>query len=156
MPTSDFEIRLGGRADLPCMAAMADAFRRTLGRESPTKTEFVDRIESLLDDPDTDFLVAYDGANDGDGHCAGYLQQRYRRNIWTVGDEAYIEDVFVAERSRQLGLGTRLVETAMDTLDTNERNVRAVAVYQRLGFTNSSGPDSEIGGGRQLWFERTL
>ena len=144
------------------MAAMADAFRQTQGRESPTEAEFTERIESLLDDPDTDFLVVYGG----DKRCAGFLQQRYRRNIWTSGSEAYIEDVFVATRARRQGLGKRLVEMAMDrarargcdlvTLDTNERNGRAIALYEQLGFANTGGPDSEIGGGRQLWFERGL
>ncbi len=162
MPNGDFEVRVGGRDDVACIAEMADGFRRLEGREHPTESELAERILPLLDDTDTEFLVALNA----DGHCAGFLQQRYRRTIWTDGGDAYIETVFVTEHSRGVGLGKQLVETAMGrardrgcsmiTLDTSERNVRAIALYERLGFVNSGGPDSEISGGRQLWFEQAL
>jgi ribosomal protein S18 acetylase RimI-like enzyme len=169
MPTH-FDIRVAGPADVPCVAAMADGFRRLEGREHPTEAELAERIGPMMDDPDTEFFVAFDGdercAHDGDKRCAGFLQQRYRRTIWTDGGDAYIETVFVAERARRQGLGKRLVEAAMArarerrceliTLDTNERNVRAIALYEQLGFANTGGPDSPIGGDRQLWFERGL
>jgi ribosomal protein S18 acetylase RimI-like enzyme len=159
---SNFEIRLAGSADVPCIAAMADGFRRIDGREHPTEAVLAERTSPLIDDPDTDFFVAFDP----EGRCAGYLQQRYRLTIWTDGGDAYIETVFVAEQSRGLGLGKALVDAAMArarergcsliTLDTNERNKRAIGLYERLGFANTGGPDSEIGGDRQLCFERRL
>ena len=161
------------------MAALADAFRRELGYDGPSEAEFAARMPSLLDDPDTDLLVAYEGDGDercapggelcapgGDERCAGLLQLRYRRNIWAPGEEAYIEDLFVAEHTRRQGLGALLVETAIDrarargcstvTLDTNERNTRALALYERYGFRSGGGPVSEMRGGRQLWLELAL
>ena len=157
-----FHIRLGTEADIPCISAMADAFRRELGRGQPSRAEFAERIAGLIDDPDTDYLVALD---DG-GSCAGFLQQRYRRDIWTTGGEAYIEDLFVAQESRRRGLGKRLVETAVEgaltrgcslvTLDTNERNGPAIALYESVGFACGGGPATDLGGGRQLWLTRRL
>ena len=162
MSLGDFEIRVGGRNDVPCIAAMADGFRHIDGRDAPTEAEIAARVAPLLDDPDTEFLVALDT----DGRCEGFLQQRYRRTIWTDGGDAYIETVFVAAHARRQGLGKALVETAMDrarargcsliTLDTNERNTGAIAPYERLGFANTGGPVSAIGGDRQLWFELPL
>ena len=153
---------MGGRNDVACIAAMANGFRRLQGREHPTEAELAERISLLLDDSDTEFLVALDT----DGRCAGFLQQRYRRTIWKDGGDAYLETVFVTEHCRGVGLGEHLVEAAMGrardrgcsmiTLDTSERNVRAIALYERLEFANTGGPDSEISGGRQLWFERPL
>jgi ribosomal protein S18 acetylase RimI-like enzyme len=159
---TNFVVRLAGPPDLACVAAMADGFRRLEGRERPTEDELAERITPMMDDPDTDFFVA----TDSDGRCAGFLQQRYRLTIWTDGGDAYIETVFVPEHARRQGLGRQLVEAAMDrarqrgcsliTLDTNERNKRAIALYERLGFVNTGGPDSPIGGDRQFWFERGL
>jgi ribosomal protein S18 acetylase RimI-like enzyme len=162
-----FDIRLAGPDDVPCVAAMADGFRRLEGREHPTEAELAERISPMMDDPDTDFFVAFDpNPHGGEGQCAGFLQQRYRLTIWTDGGDAYIETVFVAEHARRRGLGKQLVEAAMArarergyeliTLDTNERNVRAIALYEQLGFVNTGGPDSPIGGDRQFWFERGL
>ena len=157
-----FHIRLGTGADVPCISAMADAFRRELGRRQPSREEFARRITGLIDDPDTDYLVALD-ENEA---CSGFLQQRYRRDIWTTGGEAYIEDLFVAQGSRRRGLGGRLVEEAVErarargcslvTLDTNERNSPAIALYESLGFSCGGGPATELSGGRQLWLTRRL
>ena len=157
-----FHIRLGTGADIPCISAMADAFRRELGRRQPSRDEFARRIMGLIDDPDTDYLVALDE----NGACSGFLQQRYRRDIWTRGGEAYIEDLFVAQGSRRRGLGGRLVEVAVGrarargcslvTLDTNERNGPAIALYESLGFSCGGGPATELSGGRQLWLTRRL
>ena len=147
---------------MPCISAMADAFRRELGHRQPSRAEFAERAAVLIDDPDTDYLVAFDEV----GACAGFLQQRYRRDIWTKGGEAYLEDLFVAQGSRRRGLGRRLVETAVErarargcslvTLDTNERNDPAVALYEILGFTSGGGPATELSGGRQLWLTKRL
>ena len=141
---------------------MADSFRSELGRRQPSLAEFAERIEGLIGDPDTDYLVAYDEGR----ACAGFLQQRYRRDIWTTGGEAYVEDLFVAQGSRRRGLGGRLVQAAVEralargcslvTLDTNERNSPAIALYESLGFTCGGGPATGLGGGRQLWMTRRL
>ncbi len=157
-----FHIRLGTEADVPCISAMADAFRRELGRRQPSRDEFAKRIKGLIDDPETDYLVALDE----DGGCSGFLQQRYRRDIWTTGGEAYIEDLFVAQGRRRLGLGGRLVAAAVErarsrgcslvTLDTNERNGPAIALYESLGFSCGGGPATQLSGGRQLWLTRRL
>jgi ribosomal protein S18 acetylase RimI-like enzyme len=160
---TDFSVQLAEPADARCLATMATELRQELGEESPSLTEFLVRIEGLLHDPNTDYLVA----RDNDGRCLAFLQQRYRRSIWSEGEEANLEDLFVAAASRSLGLGTRLVELAVErarargcavvTLDTNERNLKAIALYERLGFRFSfTHVQTEMTGGREVLLDKPL
>ena len=159
---TDFEVRQAGRADLPCLVRMAVDFRRHLGEKMSSEAEYGERIEFLLDDPETDFLVALDGT----GRCSGFLQQRYRRSIWSDGGDAYLEDLFVVDGSRRQGLGGRLVEMAVDrartrgcvrlTLNTMEPNLDARALYARFGFRSGNVSASEVAGNHELWLEKPL
>ena len=160
---TDFNVAAADRVDVPCMAAMAAALRDELGQDEPTESEFRERIAGLINDPDTDYLVA----TDSDGACLGFVQQRYRRSIWSAGEEANLEELYVSQSARRLGLGARLVEMAVErarsrgcdvvTLDTNERNLGAIALYKRLGFRFSfTHTTTEITGGRELLLDRPL
>jgi ribosomal protein S18 acetylase RimI-like enzyme len=142
---------------------MATELCNELGEATPSQAEFLVRIEELIQDPNTDYLVA----RDTEGACLAFLQQRYRRSIWSEGEEANLEDLFVGAGSRRLGLGARLVELAIQraqargcavvTLDTNERNVKAIALYQRLGFRLSfTHVQTEITGGREVLLDKPL
>ena len=68
---------------------------------------------------------------------------------------------------RRLGLGAKLVEMAIErarsrgcdvvTLDTNERNLGAIAFYKRLGFRFSyTHTTTEITGGREVLLDKPL
>jgi len=160
---TEFSVRLAEPADAPCLAAMATALRQELGEQAPSEAEFLERIEELLDDPNTDYFVALDPV----GGCLAFLQQRYRRSIWSQGEEANLEALFVFAGSRRLGLGARLVEMAVTrarargcsvvTLDTNERNTKAIALYERLGFRFSfTHGQTEITGGREVLLDKPL
>ncbi len=160
---TDLDVRLAERRDLDCMASMVAALRDELGQVEPSESEFRERIGGLIDDPDTDYLVA----TDSDGACLGFVQQRYRRSIWSAGEEANLEELYVARSSRRLGLGARLVGMAVERarsrgceavmLDTNERNEGAIALYKRLGFRFSfTHTRTEITGGREVLLDRPL
>ena len=108
----------------------------------PTEESLRRDIPLLLADPDTEFLIGERSSSDG---CEGFLQQRYRYNLWLGAPEAYIEDLFVAEGARRQGLGRRLVRLAADratargcpilSLDTTERNEAALRLYEGEGFS---------------------
>ena len=79
-------------------------------------------------------------------------------------DDCWLEDLFVREAARGTGLGTGLVEAALERardrgcrrveLDTNEANEAALAIYRRLGFSErSKSPDGE---GRDLFLGVSL
>src|SRR5262245_27882962 len=45
-----------------------------------------------------------------DARLAGIVHYIFHRSCWTVGDYCYLQDLFVAEDARKLGLGRALIE----------------------------------------------
>lgn len=154
-----FEIKLATTSDLDILSGMAVAFRDQLGRESPSVEELKASIHTLLMKGDAEFLMAVAD----EGSAAGFVQMRYRYSMWLSAVEACIEDLFVIPSHRCRRLGTKLVESALEralnkgcasaVVDTNERNITAIRLYRRLGFSSSSGRWDE---GHQLWFRKRL
>jgi ribosomal protein S18 acetylase RimI-like enzyme len=142
---ADLRIRLAREADLESLVRLAAAFRTS--------------VATLLQDTGTEFFLA----SDGQGVVLGYVQARYRYSAWTSALEAELEDVFVVPEARRRGVGLGLVEFAVARaiargcrsigLNTNERNIEALALYERVGF-RSERPRWQ--GGRQLWLTKSL
>ena len=142
--------------------AVADllvAFRDHMGVGWPSANAFLASVERLLEDRDTEFLLA---APAGRAPPAGVLQLRFRFSVWKAAPDAWVEDVFVAEQARRAGLGDALVSLAIERaqarrarrieLDCNEHNAGAQALYERHGFSaRSKGSD-----GRDLFLGRPI
>jgi GNAT superfamily N-acetyltransferase len=72
----------------------------------------------------------------------GIVHYLYHRSCWTIGDYCYLQDLFVTESARQLGLGRALIEAvyAKARADgasrvywlTHETNTTARALYDTL------------------------
>ncbi len=45
-----------------------------------------------------------------DGKMLGIVQYLFHRSFWTTGDYCYLQDLFVANETRGLGLGRALIE----------------------------------------------
>ncbi|MDB5654765.1 MAG: GCN5-related N-acetyltransferase [Tardiphaga sp.] len=45
-----------------------------------------------------------------DGKLTGIVQYLYHRSTWTPGDYCYLQDLFVSDGARGLGLGRKLIE----------------------------------------------
>lgn len=77
-----------------------------------------------------------------DGRLLGIVHYLYHRSCWTIGDYCYLQDLFVAEGARKLGLGRALIEAvyAKARADgasrvhwlTHETNAPARALYDTL------------------------
>lgn len=141
------------------IAGLLVDFRDHLGVNWPSDNAFLASVERLLEDRDTEFLLA---APDDDAPPAGVLQLRFRLSVWKAAPDAWLEDLFVAAPARRAGVGDALVMLAIERarergarrieLDCNERNTAALALYARHGFT----PRSKGGEGRDLFLGRPL
>lgn len=144
--------------DVEAVASLIAAFRSWWGKDEPTLEEIRSTVAVLLDDPNTEFLLAASG----DGvPAAGVCQLRYRLSVWTGADDCWLEDLYVGDAARGAGLGRALVQAAFERarergcrrieLDVNEENTAAIAFYERLGFTTEPKPP-----GRTLFVSRKL
>jgi GNAT superfamily N-acetyltransferase len=77
-----------------------------------------------------------------DGRLLGIVHFIYHRSCWTVGNYCYLQDLFVAEDARKLGLGRALIEAVYKEARaagasrvhwlTHETNTTARALYDTL------------------------
>jgi GNAT superfamily N-acetyltransferase len=69
-----------------------------------------------------------------DGKLCGIVHYIFHRTCWTVGDYCYLQDLFVAEDARNLGLGRALIAA----VETKARAAGASRVYWLTHETNMS------------------
>ena len=141
------------------IAGLLVEFRDHNGADWPSANAFLASVERLLEDRDTEFLLA---TPDDDSPPAGVLQLRFRFSVWKAAPDAWIEDLFVRADTRRAGVGDALVSLAIERarergakrieLDCNEDNAAALALYERHGFSARS----KGGAGRDLFLGRGI
>jgi ribosomal protein S18 acetylase RimI-like enzyme len=156
---SDARAWVAGPDEAEAVAALLVEFRDHNGSDWPSDNAFLASVERLLEDRDTEFLLA---ARDDDSPPAGVLQLRFRFSVWRAAPDAWLEDLFVRADARRAGVGDALITLAIERaaergarrieLDTNEHNAGALALYERHGFTNRS----KGGTGRDLFLGRPI
>ena len=144
-----------GPRDADAVAELMVAFRDWWGRDDPPDDRFRAGVARLLDDPDTEFLLA------GDGEPVGVCQLRYRYGIWRDGEDCCLEDLYVRDAERGTGAGRALAEAAIArardrgcvrmVLDVVEDNAPPRTLYESLGF-ESGGRE----GSRSLFMKLAL
>jgi len=77
-----------------------------------------------------------------DGKLLGIVHYLYHRSFWTAGDYCYLQDLFVAEETRTLGLGRALIEAVYAKAkeagasrvywNTHETNATARVLYEKV------------------------
>jgi GNAT superfamily N-acetyltransferase len=82
-------------------------------------------------------LGAYDS-----GRMLGIVHYLFHRSFWTTGDYCYLQDLFVADDARGLGLGRALIEAVYERAKaagasrvhwlTQEDNATARLLYDRI------------------------
>jgi ribosomal protein S18 acetylase RimI-like enzyme len=129
-------IRRATPEDLDTVTALLIGFRDWWNSSTPSDETFRTTAQKLLEDPNTEFLLA--------GDDQGLAQLRFRLSAWTGTEDCWLEDVFVTDQARGTGLGKALTQAAIDRarergckrieLDVNEQNTRAIGLYTSLGF----------------------
>ena len=147
-------VRTAGPKDLEAITRLFAGFRDWFGSREPLEEDIRRVVARLLEDPDTEFLLAGDPP-------AGLCQLRYRLSVWKGADDCWLEDLFVEEAARGTGMGRALAEEAVARarargcrrieLDVNEDNQPARALYRAVGFTEEPKPP-----GRTLFISRTI
>src|SRR4051794_9602600 len=140
--------------DLDELTRLVAGFRDWWDKADPDDASIRATLSRLLDDPNTEFLLASDGA------AVGFCQLRYRLSVWTGVEDCWLEDLFVVDSAHGAGHGRALVEAAVESarargckrmeLDVNEQN-EALGFYLALGFTTEPKPP-----GRTLFVSRKL
>jgi GNAT superfamily N-acetyltransferase len=128
------EVRVAQAADAPRVAELMAAFRSHIGRDWPSDAEIRATVDALLQDSNTEFLLA----------PAGVCQLRYRLSVWTATEDCWLEDLYVSDGARGTGMGRALIEAAFERartrgckriqLDVADDNARAMDVYRAAGF----------------------
>lgn len=136
-------IRLARLSDVPAMTALLRLLFAQEAEFAPDTTAQDKGLRAILDDPSVGQLFV---ADDGE-RILGLVNLLYTYSTALGARVALLEDMVVAEEARGSGLGTRLVEAAVDhcrksgckrvTLLTDGDNERAHAFYQRCGFARS-------------------
>lgn len=77
-----------------------------------------------------------------DGKLTGIVQYLFHRSTWTPGDYCYLQDLFVDNSARGLGLGRKLIEAVYDKAReagasrvhwlTQNENATARLLYDRI------------------------
>ncbi|MFL6823251.1 MAG: GNAT family N-acetyltransferase [Xanthobacteraceae bacterium] len=77
-----------------------------------------------------------------DGRLCGIAHYLFHRSCWTVGNYCYLQDLFVAEATRNLGIGRALIAAVEERARragasrvywlTHETNTSARALYDKL------------------------
>jgi ribosomal protein S18 acetylase RimI-like enzyme len=150
------EIRLACAEDAAEVTRLMAAFRDFYDDREPPDALIAETVAELLADPSTEFLLAGRPA-------VAVAQLRYRLSLWTGTEDAWLEDLFVAEQARGRGVGRAMVEACAERsrargckrlqLDTNETNAAALALYERAGFVTAKRAEDE---GRDLYLTLRL
>jgi GNAT superfamily N-acetyltransferase len=153
------EIRPAGPDDAVALTGLIGGFRDHLRARSPSDADVARALPRALASPAVEFACAW-----LDGRAAGFTQLHFFPSVWAGGTEARLEDLFVAPDARRRGVGRALLHHALArardrgaarlTLNTNERNEPAQALYRAEGFrmvSHALFPD-----GREVLWVRAL
>jgi ribosomal protein S18 acetylase RimI-like enzyme len=149
-------VREATAADATAIAELLHAFNTEYSDPSPEPAVLAERLGPLLAGGEVTVVLAGAGPD-------GLALLRFKPSLWSDGLEAYLEELYVVPHLRGEGIGTALMEHAMDLarergatrmdLGTSTDDTAARALYEKLGFTNlERQPDGPM----MLFYEREL
>jgi GNAT superfamily N-acetyltransferase len=70
-----------------------------------------------------------------EGRLAGIVHYLFHRSCWSIGNYCYLQDLFVAEEARKLGIGRALIAAV-------EREARAAGASRVYWLTQESNANA--------------
>ncbi len=147
---------MASRGDAEDVAKCMAAFRDFLGESDPPDEALARGVQHALDRGVAEFLLVGRPAH-------SYVQLRYIYSAWFQSDLCWVEDVYVGDKYRGLGVGRTLMRAAQSRaselgcvrlqLDANERNEIALALYESEGY---SARNASWDSGRDLYLRRKI
>ena len=142
------EIRIATSADAVAIGALLDRFNLEFDEPSPGSKALAARLAELIDNADTDVVLGGAGPD-------GLAVLRFRRSIWTSGNEGYLAEMYVVPERRDHGLGRAIMHEVLThahrrgadrmTIEVDEPDLAARHLYESFGFTNrGDGPDGPV------------
>lgn len=139
----EFLITLCHPEDAPRLAPLIHALAVEEGVDAAEIAEITNIVSALLQSGASDFLLATVG-----DEPVGCLQIAYRLSTWHALPYAYLEDFYLARSVRGRGVGTKLLDYALQraegqrcdriVLDVQTQNTGAQRLYARFGFTDTA------------------
>jgi GNAT superfamily N-acetyltransferase len=118
--TARFAIRPVGKGERAAWEPLWKGYQTFY--EVALPSEATDKAWERLHDPAEPMFIL--GAY-VEGKLTGIVHYLFHRSMWTIGNYCYLQDLFVAEETRGLGLGRALIEAVYEAA----RNVGASRVY---------------------------
>lgn len=142
MSTFQFRTKLCRPGQAARIAPLIRALALEEGGEAAEVDEIETIVDALLESGASDFVIA-----EVEGEAVGCLQINYRLSTWHALPYAYIEDFYLAPSVRGRGVGTKLLDYALQRaegqkadrimLDVRSANSAAQRLYERLGFADT-------------------
>jgi ribosomal protein S18 acetylase RimI-like enzyme len=156
MEKREIQVRRADRGDAADIARLLHDFNLEYDEPTPPVEELRETIGRLLGEAEITVLLAGEGPD-------GLALLRFRPAIWSVGLEAYLQELYVVPPLRGEGIGRSLLTEAIELsrergadgidLNTGETDTAARGLYESMGFTNrEGGPD----GPAMLFYEREI
>ncbi len=134
-----FTVREFTREDFDCYCQMSDRFYRSGASMTTVPPEnYEHTFEACMAKSPylKGFIIEYEG------RAAGYLILTYTWYNEYSGETVTIDEIFIDDGFRGLGIGTKVIEWVYDThkdykgiqLEVKKDNKRAIELYQKLGF----------------------
>ena len=137
-----FTVRLCHPEDAPLLAPLIHALAVEEGADPGDLDGIETVVSALLQTGVSDFLLATI-----EGRPAGCMQIAYRLSTWAAAPYAYIEDFYLAPDARARGIGSKMIDYALQraeaqraytvALDVRVDNRAAQRLYGRFGFEDT-------------------
>ncbi len=142
--------------DAPDVARLLHDFNTEFDDFTPGVEVLTQNARQMLADGDMVVLLTGEGPD-------GLAELRFRKSVWTVKLDAYLEELYVVPARRGRGIGRALLREAMEVaraegaghmdLGTSQDDTAAIALYESEGFDCHEGRGS---GPLALLYEREL